>query len=101
MLDTINVKTWKDLLQKDKIRRRNERQRANIIIQEVVLESGVSLAEITSGVRCQDVSVARSVLAYRLRNETDLSYPKIGDILNMDHTSVIYAVKRVEKELGK
>ena len=37
---------------------------------------------------------------YLIRKLTNLSYPDVANVFGVNHTTVIYALRRVEKDLG-
>jgi chromosomal replication initiation ATPase DnaA len=41
----------------------------------------------------------RHALFYVLRTLTGLSYPEIGQVVDFDHTTVLYAYKKVRREM--
>jgi len=48
------------------------------------------------------VTAARWKIIHQLRaGENPLSYPQIGKILKLDHTSVLYAAKRMQETEGR
>ena len=48
--------------------------------------------------RSQTVALARQIAMYLCREMTSLSLPKIGQLFgNRDHTTVMYATKKIEK----
>ena len=72
------------------------------IIAEVARTFNVSVEDIRSKKRTSDVSEARQIAMYIMRETTQLSQKAIGSEFNgKDHTTVIYAittVKRIMKE---
>lgn len=52
--------------------------------------------------RTKDIALARQVAMYLARRMTEFSLPKIGEEFGRrDHTTVLYAVRKVEEMLGK
>lgn len=70
-------------------------------IQEKVADSfQIPLCEMTSARRARDVARPRQVAMYLSKQLTPKSLPEIGRMFgNRDHTTVIHAVKQVEKLL--
>lgn len=61
---------------------------------EVVAEwFDISIKDILGYRRSRNIVNARSVVAFILRNNTSMSLPEIGTLINRDHTSVIHAVR--------
>lgn len=68
------------------------------IVQMVCEEMNVSMDEVLSDSRKREISEARQIAMFLLRNYTDLSLPKIGGLLGgKDHTTVMYAAQKVTK----
>lgn len=65
------------------------------ILRSVARRHRVPLQRILGPDRHRDVVYARQEAAWRLRN-LGLSYPKIGQVLNRDHTTIMYAVRQHE-----
>ena len=64
---------------------------------EVVAEwFDISIKDILGYRRSRNIVNARSVVAFILRNNTSMSLPEIGTLINRDHTSVIHAVRRIK-----
>lgn len=61
----------------------------------------VSVDDILSPNRARNVSAARQMAFYLCREMTDLSLPKIGELFNRDHTTVMYAVKKISDDMAK
>lgn len=57
---------------------------------------GVTLDDIKGGRRHTKIVDARHALAWALRHGAGASYLDIGRALNRDHTSIIYACRRVD-----
>ncbi|MDX6570293.1 MAG: chromosomal replication initiator protein [Gaiellales bacterium] len=69
-------------------------------IQVVVGEAfGVSVADIRSARRSQHYVRPRQIAMYLARELTDQSLPRIGDSFCRDHTTVLYAVRRVTERI--
>jgi chromosomal replication initiator protein len=70
-------------------------------IQRVVATSfGVSVADLCSPRRSQDIVHPRQIAMYLCRELTDASLPRIGDSFGgRDHTTVLYAVNKITQKL--
>lgn len=72
------------------------------IISEVANIYGVSSEDIRSTKRTAQVSTARKIAMYTIREITDMSLDNIGtEFGGRDHSTVIYAVNQVEKNIKK
>ena len=71
------------------------------IINQVAAVYGFSSESILShsGLRIEMLSRARRVTVYRLREELGLSFPKIGEIMSRDHSSVITSYQKIKSEV--
>lgn len=74
--------------------------RIAILLARVYEKFGVTLDELRSGDRHKNIAHARLV-AYWLLRQRGLSFPEIGRVLNRDHTSVMYGVRKVDSERAK
>lgn len=77
------------------------RMRWKPILKEVAEEYGISVMEIISRRRAPQTVLARHAAVWRIRNETPLSLTEIGVRLNLDHSTVIYGVKKHEQRLAE
>lgn len=66
------------------------------IIEEVARTYDVSEKEIISKRKTAELAKARQIAMYIARETTELSYKPIGEAFGKDHTTVLYAVKKVE-----
>lgn len=67
-------------------------------IQETVSEHfGLPLLEMSSARRCQEIARPRQLAMYLCTQLTKQSLPQIGRKFNRDHTTVIHAVRQIEK----
>ncbi len=72
------------------------------IIDEVARTFGVTSDDIRSSKRNSNISNARQIAIYAVREITDLSMNLIGDEFGgRDHSTIVYAVKQIEKNMNK
>ena len=69
------------------------------IIKEVSEYYNISQEQILSKVRTAQIALARRIAMYLCRFLIGSSYPKIGEIFDRDHSTVITGVEKVENEL--
>ena len=68
--------------------------------KSIIAEYGVSKASVLSPGRPKKIVAARQMAMYFCRQELNESYPNIRDYFKRkDHTTVMYACNRVEKDL--
>ena len=72
------------------------------ILETIAQEFGVTLDELLSHSRSQRVAFPRQVAMYMLREESELSLPKIGELLGgRDHTTVMYGHEKINDLLER
>lgn len=71
----------------------------NKIIEEISRTLSVPVEEICGKKQTADVTFARQVAAYVLREVTNFSTKKIGEVLgDKDHSTIVYYLRKVDKE---
>jgi len=66
------------------------------ILTTIAQEYGVTMEELLSHSRSQRIAFPRQVAMYMLREESELSLPKIGEILGgRDHTTIMYGHEKI------
>ena len=70
-------------------------------IQEIVSKYfGVEKKELSGDKRSNDIAYPRQIAMYLCRDVANMSYPQIGiDFGNRDHSTVMHAYKKIEKEV--
>ena len=66
------------------------------IIEATAAKHSITVEQLLGPRRQQTYVAARRECAERLRNELEMSYPKIGKVMNRDHTSILHLLKKVE-----
>ena len=69
------------------------------ILSVVSNHYGVTIEDIKSKKKTQNVSAARQTAIYIMRNLTSLSQEEIGKIVGRDHATVIYALSKIETNI--
>ena len=69
------------------------------IISLVAQRFAVSQEELKGRKRTKEIAFARNIAIYIVRETTDLSLPKIGEIFDRDHTTIISATKSIEEKI--
>ncbi len=59
----------------------------------------ISKEDIVSPKRNKDISVARQISIYMIRELTEMSYPNMAKIYNRDHTSLLYAYNTMSQKV--
>lgn len=67
-----------------------------VIIEETGKCYGIEVSDIMSTSRTKEVTMARQVSMYIIRQLTKLSLPEIGRVFGRDHTTVIHSLEKVE-----
>lgn len=72
--------------------------RANIILKQIAIEYGVTVHDIKGPWRPVHVCTARFAAYYRIRMETNLSYPSIGRLIGgRNHATIMHgAIKHAD-----
>gem|GEM_PF-3703701 len=89
---------WVDYIQEEENKIRSASDR---IVETTAKVFSISSEEIKEKTRRVGVAIPRQVAIYLLREVLKLSYPSIGRIFDMDHTTVIYAHRKVETVIKK
>lgn len=84
----------------------NGPQNANISINKVLKIVAdyfeIKVEEILSEKRNKELVHPRQIVMYILRNELNLSFPRIAkELSGKDHTTIMYGVNKIKKELSK
>lgn len=77
----------------------------SILTPEYIVEScarfyGISPEKFYSTSQKKDVSFARQVSFYLCKEILDISLQKIGQVFGRDHTTVLYGIKKIEKDMA-
>ena len=72
----------------------------DLIISEVCRFYSIEDNLLRSRNKAKNTSEARHVAMYLIRKLTNLSFPDIAQVFGVNHTTVLYAVRRVENDLG-
>lgn len=74
-----------------------------VLIQQAVCNHfGLTIDDLCSKRRSRDIARPRQMAMYILRNHTDLSLPKIGEVFGgRDHTTVMHACDKIADEIVK
>ena len=70
------------------------------IINEVSRTTGVSVDDIRSKKRTANISDARKMVFYILREVTDMSFEEIGKEFGRDHSTVIYNIREMGEKMN-
>ncbi len=62
---------------------------------------GISIDDLCGPGKARPLAQSRQIAMYLCRELTDLSLPKIGQTFGRDHTTVMYADKKIRKEMAE
>lgn len=71
---------------------------AHEILREEAFKYTVAIGDIVGPTRVRHVVVARWAVAERLLEELEMTLESIGRVLNRDHSSVVYMLRRARGE---
>lgn len=69
------------------------------VVKETVDYSGLPFAKVMSETRQQPYVKVRQIAMYRLHKELNASASEIARFFRKDHTTVLYALRKVRKEI--
>lgn len=72
-------------------------RKSDRIILMTARKHEITVEQIKSMSRKREFAWPRQECMYRMRRETSLSLPQIGRIFDRDHTTVIHAIRAVER----
>jgi len=76
--------------------------RQMVILIEVAREKGFTLAEMRSDRKNRKLAAARQKAMWRMKKETSLSFPRIGQLLGgRDHTTILHGVRSHEARMAR
>ena len=71
------------------------------IVDEVSRTTGISVDDIYSKVQKANISHARKITFYIVRKVTNMSYEDIGEEFKKHHSTVMYNIEQIEKEMAE
>lgn len=71
------------------------------IVDEVSRTTGISVEDIYSKIQKANISHARKITFYIVRKITNMSYEDIGEEFNKHHSTVMYNIEQIEKEMAE
>jgi hypothetical protein len=87
----------RDILNLSSIRRAKWRD----IVSQECARGGVALQDILSSRRKASFVAIRRRICWRIKNETMMSYPQIGEALNRDHTTILHHVHKYQRMIDE
>lgn len=73
----------------------------NRIVDEVSRTTGISAEDIYSKIQKANISHARKITFYIVRKITNMSYEDIGEEFKKHHSTVMYNIEQIEKEMAE
>ncbi len=95
----INLESCKDILSEFIEEKSSKVIDHNYIINIVCNYFDIKEKDIFSTKRSKAIAYPRQIAMYIIRNITELSLPKIGDVFGRDHSTVIHAYDKISKEI--
>lgn len=74
---------------------------ANMIIECVCRYFGITVEDMMGKSRAKPIAHPRQIAMYLARSHTSLSFPDLERIFDRDHTTVLYAVRKIKDGLSK
>lgn len=89
------------MLSVEEVRENLRRAKALSMVQRLCAARMVAFERVCGRDRHKSVTRARHEIWSLLRSSTEMSYPEIGALFGVDHTSVMDAIKKREARLAK
>jgi chromosomal replication initiator protein len=96
---TPNINDLSPFINDNQRKTRHQIMSPKVIIEKTAKYYNITPTEICGKNRSKNIVGPRQVAMYLLRHELDLSFPKIANEFERDWTTVIHAVKKIEKNL--
>jgi len=69
------------------------------VLNAIVETYGISIEDLKGSSRRREISTARQIGMYLMRQHRDLSLPKIGEVFGgKDHTTVLYSCEKIAQQ---
>lgn len=75
--------------------------RAREILAETAAKHGEKVKDVIGVRKFGSLVLCRREAAWRIAKETNLSFPQIGSLLNKDHSTIIWAIRRQNEATGE
>jgi len=72
---------------------------APLILEETARYYGLTVQDLVSKSRSRPLTTARHVAMYLVRETTGMSLPKLGDLFDRDHTTVMHGISKIDRNM--
>lgn len=72
-----------------------------LIMKEVCGYFNITADKIFGVSKVKDIALPRQIMLYLIRDMTELSLPEIGKFVKRDHTTVLYAINKIQEQLSR
>jgi chromosomal replication initiator protein len=72
---------------------------APLILEETARYYGLTVHDLVSKSRSRPLTSARHVAMYLVRETTGMSLPKLGELFDRDHTTVMHGISKIDRNM--